>query len=119
MPAPVALTETKAEVVHIPAPIPTPSVFQIGNGLLVVLFVIGCTATFFKALIGGLSMKSKETWGRIGLGGVLSMAAAATPLIFSGASPEAQCGIAAALAIVGDAIAVKWLKAKLGVNDAN
>jgi hypothetical protein len=113
MPQTDIVTETRAEASVTPAPV-VPQL-HVGSGLLLLLFVIGCVATFFKALIGSMPMTAKETWGRIGLGGVLSMAAAATPLIFTGASPEAQCGIAAALAIVGDALAVKWLKSKLGV----
>lgn len=88
-----------------------------GDGLLVLLFCIGCLASACKAAIAGMSFAEKETWGRIGLGGILSMCAAVTPLVFAGASAEAQCGIAAALAIVGDAAAVAWLKKRMGVED--
>lgn len=90
---------------------------QIGDGLLLVLFLIGCAASLFKAWIQRMDFRQRETWGRIGIGGILSMAAATTPLVFPSASPTVQCGVAAALAIVGDAFAVNWLKKKLGVDD--
>lgn len=95
-----------------PSPLP-----DIGSGLLIILFLIGCVASTFKAMMQKASFKSAETWGRIGSGGVLSMAAAATPLVFTGASNAAQCGIAAALAIFGDAFVMAIIKKRFGVDD--
>lgn len=93
------------------------SVPDIGSGLLIILFLIGCVASTFKAMMQKASFKSAETWGRIGSGGVLSMAAAATPLVFTGASNATQCGIAAALAIFGDAFVMAIIKKRFGVDD--
>lgn len=88
---------------------------QVGEGLLAVLFLIGCVAAFAKTLISKQPVSRKECAGRVLIGGILSLSAAATPMIFTAASPEVQCGVAACLAIVGDAMAVNWLKKRLGV----
>jgi len=92
---------------------------EAGSGLLIVLFLIGCAASTFKAMVQKSSFTTLETWGRIGLGGFLSMAAAATPVFFPSASAQVQCGIAAALAILGDAFVMAMIKQKFGVSDAS
>ena len=84
---------------------------------IVILMMIGMVAAIAKILLAKNAITVREAAGRILWGGILSLAASATPLLFPSASTFMLCGVAAALAVAGDSIVIAIMRKRFGVAD--